>query len=247
MKRVPRIVVAYRPTEWDQLLDRHSTPGQARFFLESRERRVDEILERHQTQLRAISRIEQAIPTEWRRARINRADFPSFLFEPDDLVIAVGQDGLVPNLAKYLEGQPVIGINPDPKRYEGTLVRFPVEAIPDLIADVRGKRSECENLTMVEARLDDGQRLLALNEIYIGHQTHQSSRYLLRCGGDRERQSSSGVIVATGTGSTGWVRSISTQRNSALPLPRQWKRRTANRLASVGHRHADPDELPDGH
>jgi hypothetical protein len=41
----PRVVVAYRPTEWTQLLDRHATPGQARFFLESRGREVEPILE----------------------------------------------------------------------------------------------------------------------------------------------------------------------------------------------------------
>ena len=34
-----------------------------------------------------------------------------FLFEPGDVVIVVGQDGLVANVAKYLDGQPVIGIN----------------------------------------------------------------------------------------------------------------------------------------
>jgi len=221
----PRVVVAYRPTDWDQLLERHATAGQARFFLESRDRDVEEVIERHQRQLRALARAEQSIPTEWRRVRIGRADFPGFLFEPDDIVVPVGQDGLVPNLAKYLTGQTVIGVNPDPERYEGTLVRFPVEAVSDLIADLRSGRSKTESRTMVEARLDDGQRLIALNEIYIGHQTHQSSRYLLRRDDESERQSSSGVIIATGTGATGWARSISTERQSNLPLPHPGDRR----------------------
>ena len=68
---------------------------------------------------------------------------------------------------------------------------------------------------MVEARLDDCQRLLALNEVFIGHVSHQSARYVI----EGERQSSSGIIVATGTGATGWAASIRRERHSALEMP----------------------------
>jgi hypothetical protein len=77
---------------------------------------------------------------------------------------------------------------------------------------------------MVEGALDDGQRLLALNELYVGHRTHQSARY--RIAQDdavarmEERQSSSGVIVATGTGSTGWARSVHRERRTEITLPK---------------------------
>ena len=72
---------------------------------------------------------------------------------------------------------------------------------------------------MVEARLDDGQTLVALNEVFLGHPSHQSARYALEVGGDEERQSSSGLIVSTGTGATGWCRSIWLQSQSRLELP----------------------------
>lgn len=219
MSSAPRVVVAYRPTEWMALLDRHATPGQARFFLESRDRPVEPVLERHARQEWALGRVEAAIPAQWRRARVGRADLAGFLFEPDDIVVAVGQDGLVPNVAKYLAGQPVIGVNPDPDRYEGTLARFDVDAVPDLLADLAADRANVDERTMVEARLDDGQRLLALNEVYVGHRTHQSSRYTVMCGEASEHQSSSGVIVATGTGATGWARSIAVDRHTDLTMP----------------------------
>jgi hypothetical protein len=72
---------------------------------------------------------------------------------------------------------------------------------------------------MVRARLGDGQELVALNEIYVGHVTHQSSRYRIEFGGKSERHSSSGLIVATGTGATGWAKSISESRKPPPPLP----------------------------
>ena len=71
---------------------------------------------------------------------------------------------------------------------------------------------------MAEARLDDGVTLVALNEVFVGHRSHQSARYTLAAGGRAERQSSSGLIVATGTGATGWARSIMQASHIALEL-----------------------------
>lgn len=71
---------------------------------------------------------------------------------------------------------------------------------------------------MAEARLDTGETLLALNELFIGHRSHQSARYLIDTGSLQEQQSSSGLIVATGTGATGWARSIMEATASPLEL-----------------------------
>ncbi len=216
----PRAVVVTRPTEYESLLARHATHGQARFFLETRGQSIDEVQQRHQRFERALASVQRAIPVRWRRTRVDRGELDRFLFEPEDLVIALGQDGLVANIAKYLRGQPVLGINPDPQRYDGVLVKHPPEETPDLIAMAAEHRLDCREIrTMVEARLDDGQRLLALNEVYLGHRTHQSSRYLIALAGRQERQSSSGIVIATGTGSTGWARSIRRERATDLALP----------------------------
>ena len=143
-------------------------------------------------------------------AQVLRDDLDRFLFTKDDIVIAVGQDGLVANLAKYLTGQPVVGITPDPDQTEGILTPLSVDTLPHLLPRVAAGDMDVERRTMVEARLDDGQMLAALNELFIGHRSHQSARYVLRRDGVQEFQSSSGVIVSTGTGMTGWARSIMT-------------------------------------
>ena len=107
-------------------------------------------------------------------------------------MLALGQDGLVANVAKYLDGQPVIGLNPDPEHVPGVLVRNPPEAAGDLIADLARGAARVEERTMARALLDDGQEVLALNEIFVGHVTHQSARYTIALGDRSERQSSSG-------------------------------------------------------
>jgi NAD kinase len=217
---VPRVVVATRASEYAALLARHGTEPQVRFFLEQRGQTLDAVRLRHDRWMAALDALSQAIPADWRRARVNRPELSRFLFEPGDLVVATGQDGLVANLAKYLHGQLVLGINPDAEQFDGILVPHPPGRAKKLLAAMAAGRAEVEERTMVSARLDDGQSLLALNEIFVGHRSHQSARYRLRLGNREERQSSSGLIVATGTGATGWARSINGERAHPLQLPK---------------------------
>jgi hypothetical protein len=216
---VPRIVVVARSTEYTALLARHGTREQARFFLQSRGRSIDEIEARDAAQAGALVAITSAIPADWRRARVERSDLDRFLFEPGDIVVTVGPSGLVANVAKYLDGQPVIGVNPDPARDGALLARHLPTDAGELIRAAGAGRALTDERTMVEAVLDDGQRVLALNEVFLGHRSHQSARYLIRCPGGSEHQSSSGIVVTTGTGATGWGRSISLERHTSLRLP----------------------------
>jgi len=212
----PRVVVIHRRTELDELIARHGTRGQVAFFLATRGRNLTDLESRHRANQAALDAVTSQIPLDWRRGSVERSDLDRYTFAPEDIVVVVGQDGLVANAAKYLDAQPVIGIDPEPDRNPGVLVTHAAADVGELLHT----HDHVQERTMVQAITDDGQALLALNEIYLGHSSHQTARYRLTPPGERtEPQASSGLIVATGTGSTGWCRSAWLERRSQLALP----------------------------
>ncbi|QNS02451.1 NAD(+)/NADH kinase [Streptomyces xanthii] len=222
MSLAPRAVLVHRTTEYEELIAHHGTHGQAAFFLSSRGRAIEEIAERHHRAHQALAEVAAAVPLNWRQARVERADLDRFLFAPEDVVVVVGQDGLVANAAKYVAGRPVVGVDAEPGRNPGVLVRHRPADVSRLLPAALAPGAAVDELTMVEAVTDDGQRLVALNEIYVGSAGHQTARYRLGLEGDGgvvEAQASSGVLVGTGTGATGWIRSVWQERGGGLALP----------------------------
>jgi hypothetical protein len=148
---------------------------------------------------------------QWGRYQIiDRGFLPNFIFGPSDIVVALGQDGLVANTMKYLDGHPLIGLNPDAKRYDGILLPFVAHDLPALLREVATGKRASRAVTMAKASLANGQVLYAVNDLFIGARTHTSAAYEIATDTQAERQSSSGLIVATGLGSTAWFKSVVT-------------------------------------
>ena len=203
-----KVVLVTRKTRLETLIARFNTRDQARFYVEHLGADFTDY-EREQAAYEDAKRVVQETLERYGRWQaLDRSYLPNFLFGVDDVVVALGQDGLVANTMKYLHGHPLIGINPEPRRFDGILLPFAPSDLQTLLSEVTSDRRPTKRVTMAEARLSDGQTMLAVNDLFIGPQTHTSARYEIHWNGAHETQSSSGVIVSTGLGSTGWMSSV---------------------------------------
>ena len=110
--RFTKLVVVTRKTMLEELVERHGTRGQARFLAENRGESFAEVEQAHEAYEDARQALRKALPTGIRCQWIERGFLPNFLFGPHDLVVTLGPDGLVVNVAKYLATQPVLALGP---------------------------------------------------------------------------------------------------------------------------------------
>ncbi len=156
----------------------------------------------------AVDKVRDELNLGYPLTFIGRDFIPNYDFSRCVAVVVLGQDGLVANVAKYVGNVPIIAVNPDPRRFDGVLLPFRVRDIASVVQSVVGGRAKTRGVTLAEMELNDGQRMLAFNDFFIGCSSHTSARYLLHAEGRTESHSSSGMIVSTGAGSTGWLSSI---------------------------------------
>lgn len=205
-----KFILVVRTTRLADLKAKFATKAQAKFYINSLGADFSDYEREDESYQRAIIATQQILSELGRVQIVQRAFLPNFVFGSEDIVITLGQDGLVANTLKYLTGQPLIGVNPDPKRWDGKLLPFHVRHLKQVMREVlRGNRTMNE-VTMAEAKLNTGLTLCAVNDLFIGPKSHGSARYRISIGEQSENHSSSGIIVSTGLGSTGWFKSLMT-------------------------------------
>ncbi len=230
--RLPSIVVVTTQTRIQGLIARWGTKGQARFRMKyasahqavanpnkmaqplsatpatDQEADFDMYEVENEQYQSTVELVRNQLEFGYPLTMIDRKYLPTYEFRNAVLVVVIGPDGLVANTAKYVGDLPIVGINPDPTRIDGVLLPFHPRETRKIVDKVLKQRASIRAVTMAEAVLNDGQQLLAFNDIFIGRRSHASARYNLRWRQASESQSSSGVIVATGAGSTGWLSSV---------------------------------------
>jgi len=264
MSNIENAIIVRNKTRLEQLTERFNTQDQAKFYITQskqafnfqkasksaqkaeplvRQKPDDDFKmydDEHKRFYLAFDSLQKNVSKLLKFKVIQQEFLPNYIFSEKDMVIVIGQDGLVANTAKYVHNIPIIAVNPDQERYDGVLLPFNQYNVAQAVENVLAENYHFDLVTMAETELNDGQKLLAFNDFFIGPTSHVSARYQITIANQSENHSSSGIIVSTGAGSTGWLSSLFNMANSIhqtfgniQPMPYQPIAKTENKLVFV--------------
>jgi NAD kinase len=201
-------IIVKNKTRLELLIERFNTKAQAKFYIERQGGNFEDYEAEHETFHVALNSLQTQLSKVIKHKTIERVFMPSFIFSDNQLIIVIGQDGLVANTAKYSKGIPIVAVNPDKTRIDGVLLPFDIKNFLEGVEAVLTGNYPVKTMSFAQAKLNDGQRLLAFNDLFIGASSHISARYKISFNNQIEEQSSSGLIVSTSAGVTGWISSV---------------------------------------
>jgi NAD kinase len=203
-----KLIIVTRKTRLQELVERFNTRSQAKFYIEHAGSDFNDYEREDDAYRSSLEVLRRSLDFEMPVQLVDRIFVPTFQFQQEDLIVTLGQDGLVANTAKYVGAQPIVAVNPEPQRFDGILLPFLPDQARSAVVKVIEAKAKIHEVTLAEIKLQDGQRLLAFNDLFIGARSHVSALYRINYGKRSEIQSSSGVLVSTGAGSTGWLSSV---------------------------------------
>ncbi|MDR0467413.1 MAG: hypothetical protein LBG67_01015 [Campylobacteraceae bacterium] len=201
-------IIVKNKTRLEYLVERFNTKAQAKFYIERLGGNFEDYEVEHEIFYNSLVSLQIELSKLIKNKTVERAYLPSFIFSEKNLIVVIGQDGLVANTAKYSNNCPIIAVNPDKKRYDGVLLPFDTFDFIQGAESVIANQYNAKTVRFAEVKMNDGQRLLAFNDLFIGASSHVSARYKISYNNQIEEQSSSGLIVSTQAGSTGWLSSV---------------------------------------
>jgi NAD kinase len=203
-----KLVIVTRRTRLEELVERFNTRSQAKFYIEHARGDFADYEREDNAYRAALETLRRSLDFEMPQQLVDRSLVTTYQFQKEDVVVTLGQDGLVANTAKYAGEQPIVAVNPEPSRFDGILLPFLPQQARTAVEQVLEGKAKSRGVTLAGVTLQDGQRLLAFNDLFLGARSHVSALYRIACGKRTETQSSSGILVSTGAGSTGWISSV---------------------------------------
>ncbi len=200
------VLVSMKRTTFDYNLDSHSYDELVDRYTSEE---LDRIEDSHETHYDTLETVKETLDGKGVDYEVVSHRFASpDMFMDRDAVISVGGDGTVLGTAKYMEDDtPLLPVRSDGRSRGGlcTVGRFDaVDAVDALVRD----RYDVEQWTRVSGH-HGATTAVGLNELFLGAaDISDVADYTIEHNGETERQNSSGLIVSTGAGSTGWYKNV---------------------------------------
>src|SRR5665213_10088 len=175
-------IIVKNKTRLEFLIERFNTKAQAKFYIERLGGNFQDYELEHETFHASLSTLQTQLSKVIKYKIVDRSFVPSFIFSEKNVIVVIGQDGLVANTAKYSRGIPIVAVNPDKQRYDGVLLPFDTVDFVVGVETVITNQFQSRIMRFAEAKLNDGQRLLAFNDLFIGASSHVSARYKISYG-----------------------------------------------------------------
>src|ERR1044072_9266856 len=109
-----KLVIVTRKTRVQELIERLKTRSQANFYIERAGGEFADYEREDDAYRSSLETLRRSPDFEMPQQLIDRSLVPTFQFQKEDLVVTLGQDGLVANTAKYVMAQPIVAVNPEP-------------------------------------------------------------------------------------------------------------------------------------
>ena len=155
-----KLVIVTRRTRLQELVERFNTRSQAKFYIEHSGGDFADYEREDDAYRSSLEVLRRSLDYEMPQQLVERALVPTFKFQKEDLVVTLGQDGLVANTAKYVMGQPLVAVNPEPERFDGILLPLLPDQARHAVEKVIDAKARIREDTLAEISLQDGQRLL---------------------------------------------------------------------------------------
>lgn len=179
---------------------------------------LDAILRSHEKQISARENLAQILPSSTLIMMdvFQAANGLKGLVELNseiNMVLVLGGDNSFTCVSHMVGDYPILGINSDPERSVGCLTRWSIENDEDifnLVEAIDFENYVIEPWTRLEATINGKSVTPATSEYFFGErQRNHMSRHVIVHQGREFEQKCSGIIFATGAGSTGWYSSAS--------------------------------------
>src|SRR5258708_17363029 len=136
-----KLILVTRKTRLQELVERFNTRSQAKLYIEHAGGDFADYEREEDAYHRSLEVLRKSLEFGVPQQLVDRGLVPTFQFQKEDVVVTLGQDGLVANTAKYVGCQPIVAVNPEPSRFDRVLLPFEPDQARAAVAKVIDRKS----------------------------------------------------------------------------------------------------------